>query len=80
MEHTGVGKTRKRALLAVAPFVLLGFMSVGMLLLWGPNPLWAVMVLPPILFVSVLAWIAFRSGFTHSRTESRSSAHDNGGK
>lgn len=68
MEHTEGGISRKRALLAVIPFLLLGLMCVGFLLQWGLNPLWAVMILPPILFVSALAWIAFRSGFTQSRT------------
>lgn len=69
MDHSEGGTSHKRALLAVVPFLLLGLTSVGLLLWRGLNPLWAVMVLPPILFVSVLAWIAFRSGFTEHRTE-----------
>lgn len=71
MDHTEVGKSRTRALLAVIPFLLLGLTSVAFLLQWGLDPLWAVMILPPILFISALAWIAFRSGFTHHRTEPR---------
>lgn len=62
--------SRKRAFLAVLPFLLLGVADVIFLLQGGLDPLWAVMVLPPILFVTVLAWIAFRSGFTHQLGES----------
>lgn len=62
--------SRKRAFLAVLPFLLLGVADVIFLLRGGLNPIWAVMVLPPILFISVLAWIAFRSGFTHQLGES----------
>jgi hypothetical protein len=29
----------------------------------GRKPLWGFASLPPILFVSVLAWIAFKNGF-----------------
>jgi hypothetical protein len=57
---------RKRALLAVLPFLLLGLADVVLLLKWGVGPLWGFMILPPILFVSALAWIAFRSGFVGS--------------
>jgi hypothetical protein len=32
------------------------------------DPLWGFMILPPILFVSVLAWIAFRGGLARDRT------------
>jgi hypothetical protein len=54
---------RTRALKAVAPFLLLGLADVVLLLGWGLQPLWAFVILPPILFVSVLGWIAFRTGF-----------------
>jgi hypothetical protein len=56
---------RKRAALAVAPFLFIGLADVVLLLVWGLDGLWGFMILPPILFVSVLAWIAFRSGFVH---------------
>jgi hypothetical protein len=56
---------RKRAALAVAPFLFIGLADVVLLLGWGLDGLWGFMILPPILFVSVLAWIAFRSGFVH---------------
>ncbi|WP_436909205.1 hypothetical protein [Halosimplex marinum] len=61
------GYNRKRAALAVLPFLLLGLADVVLLLQWGINPLWGFMILPPILFMSALAWIAFRSGFVGDR-------------
>ncbi|ELZ20217.1 hypothetical protein C475_20627 [Halosimplex carlsbadense 2-9-1] len=61
------GYDRKWAALAVVPFLMLGLADVLLLLWWGINPLWGFMILPPILFMSVLAWIAFRSGFVGNR-------------
>jgi hypothetical protein len=58
---------RKRAALAVLPFLLLGLGNVVLLLGWGLKPLWAFLILPPILFVSALGWIAFRTGFVRDR-------------
>lgn len=54
---------RTRAALAVLPFLALGIADVILLLAWGVDPLWGFAILPPILFVSVLAWIAFSTGF-----------------
>ncbi|AHG03558.1 hypothetical protein HALDL1_08085 [Halobacterium sp. DL1] len=54
---------RKQAALAILPFLLLGLADVVLLLYWGLNPLWGFVILPPILFISVLGWIAFKSGF-----------------
>ena len=59
--------SRKQAFLAMLPFLLLGIADVVLLLLWGLDPLWGFMILPPILAISVLAWIAFRSGFARDR-------------
>jgi phosphotransferase system glucose/maltose/N-acetylglucosamine-specific IIC component len=61
--------SRKRAFLAVLPFLLLGLADVVLLLEWGLDPLWGFMILPPILFISVIGWIAFRSGFTRRNIE-----------
>jgi hypothetical protein len=63
------GYDRKRAALAVVPFLLLGLADVALLLGWGLNPLWGFMILPPILFISALAWLAFRSGFVDDRVD-----------
>lgn len=56
--------SRKRAFFAVLPFLLLGIADVVLLLVWGLDPLWGFMIFPPILFISVIGWLAFRSGFT----------------
>ena len=56
-------RNRRKATLAVLPFLTLGLLDVVLLLGWGVDPLWGFAILPPILFVSVLAWIAFSSGF-----------------
>ena len=58
---------RKQAALAVLPFLALGLANLVLLLGWGLEPLWAFMILPPILFISVLAWIAFRTGFVRNQ-------------
>ena len=61
--------TRKWAAVFVLPFLLLGLADLLLLLGWGLNPLWGFMILPPILFMSVLTWIAFRSGFVADRVD-----------
>ena len=55
---------RKRAALAVLPFLAIGVADVVLILQMGVRPLWGFAILPPILFICVLAWVAFRSGFT----------------
>jgi len=59
---------RRRAVLAVTPFLLLGLADVVLLLFWGIEPLWAFAILPPILFSTVLAWLAFSTDFLEDRT------------
>ena len=68
MADLDVRLSRKQAFLAMLPFLLLGIADVVLLLLWGLDPLWGFMILPPILAISALAWIAFRSGFARDRT------------
>jgi hypothetical protein len=58
---------RKRAVLAVLPFLFLGLSCLGLILAWGLNPIWGFLILPPILFICVLAYVAFRTGFTRER-------------
>lgn len=62
------GRNRRRAALAVAPFLALGLLDVLLIYGFGIEPLWAFAVLPPILFVTVLAWIAFSTDFLEDRT------------
>lgn len=66
---------RKRAVLYILPFVLLGIGNLVLLLGWGLRPLWAFLILPPILFVSVLGYIAFRTGLV-GPTEADSSPEE----
>ncbi|WP_158055746.1 hypothetical protein [Halorussus halophilus] len=63
----GSSRNRKRAALAVLPFLALGLADIVLLLKWGVDPLWGFAILPPILFVSVLAWISFSTGFLDDR-------------
>ncbi|WP_049888493.1 hypothetical protein [Natrinema sp. J7-2] len=54
---------RRRAARYVAPLLAVGVVTLGLLLRWGLDPLWAFAVLPPMLFLSGIAWVAFRYGF-----------------
>lgn len=56
-------RNRKQATILVTPFLLLGLADVVLLLVWGISPLWGFVILPPILFMVVLGWIAFTNGF-----------------
>lgn len=60
---------RKRAVLAVLPFLFLGLADVALILGWGLKPIWGFLILPPILFVCVLAYISFRTGFVQERPD-----------
>jgi hypothetical protein len=62
------GRNRKRAVLAVLPFLGIGLTCLVLLLGWGLEPLWAFAILPPILFCSALAYIVFSSDFLEDRT------------
>lgn len=66
----GGGNSRRRAALYIAPFLAVGLLNLGLLLWWGLEPLWAFAILPPILFVSAIGWIAFREGFHERPRES----------
>lgn len=67
-EEAGSGRNRKRAVLAVLPFLAIGIGDVILLLIWGIDPLWGFAILPPILFCSVLAYIVFSTDFLEGRT------------
>lgn len=62
-------RDHRRAVLAVLPFLAIGLADLVLLLVWGIDPLWGFAILPPILFISVLAWIAFSTGFVGDRTD-----------
>ncbi|WP_306058371.1 hypothetical protein [Natronococcus wangiae] len=56
-------RDRRRAALYVAPFLAVGLFNLAILLGWGLDPLWAFAIVPPILFITAIAWVAFRHGF-----------------
>lgn len=60
---------RKRAAIAVLPFIALGVGDIILLLFWGLEPLWGFVILLPIMFCAVLAWIVFASGFDNKGIE-----------
>ena len=61
------GRKRKRAILYSMPFLLLGLGNVALILGWGIEPLWAFLLLPPILFCTVLTYIVFSTDFLEGR-------------
>lgn len=67
-DGSGFRKGRKAATLVVLPFVALGLGNLLLIMQWGLDPLWGFLLLPPILFVSVIGWIAIRGGFAENRT------------
>ncbi|SFG77844.1 hypothetical protein SAMN04488063_2911 [Halopelagius inordinatus] len=62
------GKNRRRAVLAVLPFLAIGLGNVVLIVGMGTEPLWGFAILPPVLFCSVLAYIVFSTDFLDDRT------------
>ena len=58
---------RRRAALSTLPFLALGLGVIVLAVLVAPQPLWAFLLLPPVLFMSVLTYLTFRSGFLTDR-------------
>nr|WP_321576079.1 hypothetical protein [Halosolutus gelatinilyticus] len=54
---------RRRAALYTLPFLAIGLGNLLLLLQWGLDPLWAFLILPPILALAAIGWVAFRHGF-----------------
>ncbi|MFQ3319159.1 MAG: cobalamin synthase [Natronomonas sp.] len=67
-ETAGFEKGRKAATAIILPFVALGVGNVLLIMQWGLDPLWGFLLMPPILFISVIGWIAIRGGFAEDRT------------
>ncbi|WP_277552462.1 hypothetical protein [Halobaculum limi] len=67
-EEAGSNRNRKRAVLAVLPFLAIGLANVVLMLFQGLRPLWGFLILPPILFCSVLAYLVFSTDFLDGRT------------
>lgn len=60
---TSTGRSWYRSGLLIAPFLALGLAEVSLLLYAGFNPLWAIIIIPPILFMTGLGWLSFTTGF-----------------
>lgn len=56
-------RSRRRAAWYVVPLIVTGLILAVLLLGWGLNPLWAFAILPPIVFLSAIAWVAFQYDF-----------------
>lgn len=56
-------RSKRRAAVLIAPFLALGLAEIGLLLWAGFNPLWGVVIIPPILFMTGLGWLSFTTGF-----------------
>ncbi|MFC7114837.1 hypothetical protein ACFQH2_07460 [Natronoarchaeum sp. GCM10025703] len=56
------GTSRIRAALYILPFLLLGLANVALVMVWGAEPLWVFVMLPPIIFITVIGWVAFKYG------------------
>lgn len=54
------GVDRRRAAVAAVPFLTVGCFNLLLILLWGADYLWGFVVLVPVVFMSALAWIAFK--------------------
>lgn len=52
---------RRRAAIAVAPFLAVVVGNVVLALRWSGEPLWGFVVAVPVLFVTAIAWFAFRA-------------------
>jgi hypothetical protein len=64
------GRSRRRkAVIYTMPFLVLGVANVFLMLGWGLDPLWMVAMLPPVLFMCALTWVAFNTGFVTDREE-----------
>lgn len=58
----------RRGALAVLPFLAIGLADVALVVAFGVDPVWGLAIVPPIAFVSALAWIAFSTEFLADRT------------
>jgi hypothetical protein len=68
-ESEGKALNRTRVALIMVPLLALGLADVALIVLWGVNPLLGLAVLPPILFVTALGWVAIRGGLVNDRLD-----------
>lgn len=58
---------RRRAALYTLPFFAIGTLNVVLMLWWGLEIVWLFAMLPPVLFMSALAWVAFETNMLEDR-------------
>ena len=56
------GVNWRRATLIILPFLALGVGNGVLIVQWGLSPVWGLMLLGPVLFVSAIGWLAIRGG------------------
>jgi hypothetical protein len=66
-EGTPDRSRRRKAAVVVVPFFLLGVGNVILILQRGMDPIWGLLLFPPVLFISVLGWIAIDGGLVDDR-------------
>lgn len=68
--HAGTAvSNRRRAALATLPFLAIGLGVVALAIAFAPQPLWGFLFLPPVVFMSVLTYLTFRSDFFAERRQ-----------
>lgn len=58
---------RRRAALYTLPFFLIGTLNVVLILWWGLEAVWLFAMLPPVIFMTGLTWIAFETDMLKGR-------------
>lgn len=58
----------RTAALIVVPLFLLGAGNVVLILQWGLNPVWGLLLFPPVFFISAIGWIAISGGLADGDT------------
>ena len=68
-ETTGVNW--RRATLIILPFLALGVGNGVLIVQWGLSPVWGLMLLGPVIFISAIGWLAIRGGIGEGETSER---------
>ena len=68
-ESEGQNAGRRKAALIVIPLFALGIGNVLLILQWDMNPIWGALLVPPVVFISALGWIAIEGGIAGGASE-----------
>jgi hypothetical protein len=66
-EKAAGGSRVRKAAIVIVPFFLLGAGNV-VLVLQGMDPIWGLLLFPPVVFISVLGWVAISGGLVDRET------------